>query len=330
MHKIPVTIISGFLGSGKTTLLNHVLSSEHGMKIAVLVNDFGEINIDSQLITNVEGETISLANGCVCCTIRDDLAQAVKQLVESGENYQYIVTETSGVSEPAAAAMGLVMRPELSAKIQIDAIITVVDAEQLLELEGESRHLAIDQVENADIVVINKKDLVSAEKMVEVKNWVETQSPQARIIDADHGQVPLPVLINTGAHIASGEYDYNDHNHSDTFSTWHMSENKPLAFQAIYKFFKTLPLSVFRGKGFLHLNEVSDKQVILQMVGKRVTLTKGEPWKERDKRSDIILIANQNDFDEKAITAQFESCIANDRNAAPNRLADAVIQILRN
>lgn len=329
MNKIPVTIIAGFLGSGKTTLLNHLLTSEHGLKIAVLVNDFGEINIDSQLITNVEGETISLANGCVCCTIRDDLAQAVRGLVESEENYEYIVTETSGVSEPAAVAMGLVMPPDLSAKVQVDAIITVVDAEQVLELEGESLHLAIDQLENANIVIVNKKDLVSAEKLVEVKNWITNQSPHARITDADHGRVPLPVLINTGVHNAEDAYNYHEHDHGDTFSTWHMSENRPLAFQPIYEFFKTLPLSVFRGKGFLHLEEVPDRQVVVQMVGKRVTLSKGEPWGDKEPGSDVILITNSEAYDRAAIEKQFRSCLATDATQAPNRLAEAVIQILR-
>ncbi|MBT7950910.1 MAG: GTP-binding protein [Gammaproteobacteria bacterium] len=329
MNKVPVTIIAGFLGSGKTTLLNHVLTSEHGLKIAVLVNDFGEINIDSQLITNVEGETISLANGCVCCTIRDDLARAVRELVDSGENYEYIITETSGVSEPAAAVMGLVMPPDLSAKIQIDAIITVVDAEQVLELEGESLHLAIDQLESADIVVINKKDLVDTEKLIEVKKWIQTRSPQARIVDAEYGQVPLPVLINTGVHNPPGARNHDAHIHDKTFSTWHMSENRALVFQAIYEFFKSLPLSVFRGKGFLNLDEVPDRQVVVQMVGKRVTISKGEKWGEKERSSDIVLIANSDDHDQEKIAEQFKSCLATGAARAPNRLADAVIEILR-
>ena len=329
MDKIPVTIIAGFLGSGKTTLLNHVLSSEHGLKIAVLVNDFGEINIDSQLITNVEGETISLINGCVCCTIRDDLAQAVRELVNSGENYDYIVTETSGVSEPAAAVLGLVGPPDLSAKIQIDGIITVVDAEQVLDLEGESLHLATDQLENADIVVINKKDLVSSEKLTEVNSWVRTLSSQARIVYAEYGKVPLSVLINTGIYTTPGGSSHHVHDHDETFSTWYMSEERALAFQPIYEFFKTLPLSVFRGKGFLYLDEVPDRQVILQMVGKRITLSKGDNWNDKKPCSNIVLIANIADYDQKTIEQNFRSCLATDTTQAPNRLAEAVIQILR-
>ena len=329
MNKIPVTIIAGFLGSGKTTLLNHVLTSQHGLKIAVLVNDFGEINIDSQLITNVEGETISLANGCVCCTIRDDLAVAVRQLLDSGEKYDYIITETSGVSEPAAAAMGLVMPPDLSARIQIDAIITVIDAEHILELQGENQHLAIDQVENADIVIINKKDLVSLERMEEVKRWVKSQSPQARLVDAEHGQVALPILINTGMHNAQVTNHHHAHEHTDTFSTWHIGEGQALAFQSIYEFFKNLPHSVYRAKGFLFLSEVPERQVILQMVGKRVTLSKGETWGAKEKHSDIIFIANKEDHDQNQISEQFRSCVATENSTKPNRMAEAVIQILR-
>lgn len=331
MSKTPVTIIAGFLGSGKTTLLNNIISAEHGLKIAVLVNDFGEINIDSKLITNVEGETISLANGCVCCTIRDDLAKAVSELCDSDENYDYIVTETSGVSEPAAAAMGLVMPPQLSAKIQIDAIITVVDAEQVLQLEGEHRHLATDQVETADIVIINKTDLVSEQILDDVRQWIAENAPAARMLETSYGKVPVDIVINTMASSRQQADHYTHHHeeHDHGFSTWTLSETRPLSFQAVYELFKNLPLAVYRAKGFLNLAEVPDKQVILQMVGKRVTLSKGPAWTTQGAESEIVMIAASRDFDVSTVRADFSACIADGQLSTDNRLAGAVIEILR-
>ena len=147
MNKIPVTLIAGFLGAGKTTLLNRILNEHHGLRIAVLVNDFGDVSIDSQLITNIEGETISLANGCICCTIRDDMVDAILQLTDSAIPPDYIVTETSGVSDPESAARALVISTKTATKITLNCITTVVDAEQVLQLDGVNEKLAIDQVE---------------------------------------------------------------------------------------------------------------------------------------------------------------------------------------
>lgn len=336
MKKIPITIISGFLGSGKTTLLNWILHSPHGLRIAVLVNDFGEINIDSQLITNVEGDTLSLANGCVCCTIRDDLAKAVLEICNRAEPPDYIVTETSGVSEPTAAAMGLVLSPDIAAKTQIDSIITVVDAEQILNLNDSNKHLAIDQIEAADLIVLNKIDLVSNTEINKVKQWLNSISSQTRIIEATQAEVPVELLINVETHDINNTnlHSHSHEDHATVFSTWSWFEDKPLCFEAIYEAFKTLPISVYRGKGILYLNEVPNKRVVLQMVGKRVTLSKGEPWHNTPKNSQIVLIADNQTLDTRSLKERFQSCITNEsktqQKAGQNRLATAVVEILRN
>lgn len=335
MNKIPVSLIAGFLGAGKTTLLNRILNEHHGLRIGVLVNDFGDISIDSQLITNIEGETISLANGCVCCTIRDDLVNAILQLITIDTPPEYIITETSGVSDPQSAAMALVMSTKIAAKIALDSIITVVDAEQVLELDGSNEKLAIDQIEVADIVVINKIDLVSVEQLQQVHLWLENAAPQARKIEATYGQVPMELIFGVGEvlSVSGNKTKFNTRHkhtdHSDTFSSYSWTAVQPLAFQTVYHAFKTLPLSIFRAKGILQLREVDDKRVILQMVGKRVTLTKGESWGETKPASQIVVIASQGIINEQELSDLFDSCIATDDTGKENRLADAVIEILR-
>ncbi|MFT5349369.1 MAG: G3E family GTPase [Planctomycetota bacterium] len=338
LNKIPVTIIAGFLGAGKTTLLNRILNENHGLRIAVLVNDFGDVSIDSQLITNIEGETISLANGCICCTIREDMVDAIMQLTEGEVPPEYIVTETSGVSDPESAAKALVISTKTASKISLNCITTVVDAEQVLQLEGVNEKLAVDQIEAADIVVINKADLVDKEQIAEVRSWIHNISQQARIIEASYGEVPMELIfgVEEYAHNSLNEtdpprkHDHSNHaNHSDTFSSYTWIENQALSFQAIYQAFKTLPLSVFRAKGILHLRDVDDKRVILQMVGKRVSLNKGETWGDTTPGSQIVVIGPRGVVHEQELNDLFTSCIASDDVTEENRLVEAVVAFLR-
>ena len=338
MNKIPVTIIAGFLGAGKTTLLNRILNEHHGLRIAVLVNDFGDVSIDSQLITNIEGETISLANGCICCTIREDLVDAVLELIDSDLPPEYIVTETSGVSDPESAAKALVISTKTAAKISLNCITTVVDADQVLQLRDANEKLAIDQIEAADIVVVNKSDLINDEQLKDVHIWIRNISQQVRILDASYAQVPMELIfgVKESAHGHANAIDSHVHahdhdhaNHGETFSSFTWMEDRPLSFQAIYQVFKTLPLSVFRAKGILHLQDVDDKRVILQMVGKRVSLSKGEAWAETKPSSQIVVIGPRGVINDEELETLFANCIANSEMVEENPLADAVVAFLR-
>ena len=345
MQKIPVSLIGGFLGSGKTTLLNRIINQRQGLRIGVLVNDFGEVNIDSQLIANVEGETISLSNGCVCCTIRGDLVAAMLQMVHRHPAPDHIVIETSGVSEPNAAAMSLVMSTELAARTQLDAIITVVDADAVLGLDGKDRHLAVDQVRVADIVVINKTDLAGGDQVERVERWVRSNAPQARTLCGSHGQVPLELLLGTelrslrpepggAAHETLIGHDDHDHghdhaSHGEDWSSLSWTDPEPMAFEAVYRVFNTLPIDIFRAKGILNLREVPDRRVVLQMVGKRVLLSKGEPWAGAGPVSQIVVIGRKGCVDREALESQFRACQVPPAQGGENPFVSAVVEILR-
>ena len=341
MTKIPVSLLAGFLGAGKTTLLNHILNGEHGRRIGVLVNDFGEINIDSQLITQVEGDTISLTNGCICCTIRDDLVVAIEQLLQMEPRPDMIVVETSGVSDPKAAAMAVVMSTTLAATTRLDAIITVIDASEILELDGINEKQAEDQIAVADIAIINKTDLADVEINKQVNGYIRKIAPQSRIIEAVHADVSLELLLGLALHDDTSEFAvptgaaghrHNHHHTSDheqTYSSHAWSRDEPLSLEAIYLAFQSLPLSVFRSKGILHIREVPDKRVILQMTGKRVTLAKGGPWKDTMPSSQIVAIGAKDKIDRSDLDKRFSACVSNSATPSGNPMTQVVIEILR-
>jgi G3E family GTPase len=189
-----ICILSGFLGAGKTTLLNHLIHGDHGLRMGVLVNDFGVINIDSQLIERIDEDTISLSNGCICCTIRDDFLKAVIKLAKRENPPEYLLIETSGVSDPSAVVFTL-MNPVLTSLLCVETVVTVVDAAEFLTLTDEQYRLAEAQIHTADMIIINKVDLVEEARLAAVGDTVRSLAHNARILHAKYGQVSLPLIL---------------------------------------------------------------------------------------------------------------------------------------
>ena len=192
-----MTVLTGFLGAGKTTLLNRILNGDHGMKVGVLVNDFGSINIDADLVVDVESDVISLANGCVCCSIRDDLSEAVTQTLERPERPEYILLEASGVAEPTGIALTFADDPALIDRVRLDSIICVIDAEQVFAAP-ELMELKLWQVAMADMVILNKTDLVGREQIARIREWLDEHFHRYRLLEASRCDVPLEVLLGVG------------------------------------------------------------------------------------------------------------------------------------
>jgi len=328
-------------------LLNRILHADHGLRAAVLVNDFGAVNIDSQLIVGVEGETVSLSNGCICCTIRGDLLKAVLELLRRAEPPEYILVETSGVSDLLEVALTF----RAIQCVQIDSILTVMDAEQILSIDRRYAVLAMNQVGMADIVIVNKVDLVDAEQLTAVRAYIRSIIPNARVIEATEADVPLELLLNVGAfdlqrlsvrvpqdvHIHAEDEmhhehdDEHEHEHTHTdhtlvFNTWSWQSPQPLSCRALKRAIAALPDTIYRAKGIFFLADDPDHQAVLQVVGRRATLTMERVWGNDAPHSQLVVIGAAGEIDAEDLNRRLEACLA--INAPKSELEPLTTRVL--
>ncbi len=217
---IPVTIITGFLGSGKTTLLNHILSNQDGIKTAVLVNEFGEIGIDNELLVTTGEDMVELSNGCICCTINNDLVEAVYKVLERPEKIDYLVVETTGLADPLPVALTF-LGTDLRELTRLDSIVTVVDADNF-SIDLFNSQAAENQIAYADIIMLNKADLVDEADLDLLEVRLRDMRPGARLLRSVKGAVPLPLILSVGLFEtdqyfkpeAETAYDHDHHDHN--------------------------------------------------------------------------------------------------------------------
>lgn len=213
---LPVTIITGFLGSGKTTLLNHILTNQQGLKTAVLVNEFGEIGIDNELVVSTDENMVELSNGCICCTINSDLVDAVYKVLERDSNIDYLVVETTGLADPLPVALTF-LGTELRDLTRLDSIITVVDAANY-SLDLFNSEAAHSQIAYGDVILLNKTDLVTETELTDLERKINEVKEGARIIRTKNSQVPLGLILSVGLfesdkYFETDNHDHHEHNH---------------------------------------------------------------------------------------------------------------------
>lgn len=311
-QKIPVTIITGFLGSGKTTLLNQILTNRQNLKIAVLVNEFGEINIDSQLLVSIDEDMMLLSNGCICCTINASLIDAINQVLQR-DNIDYIVIETTGLAEPIPLMMTFTSS-DLRDITRLDSILTVVDAENFDFNKFESK-IAVEQVIYGDIIILNKIDLVSSEKVSKIEEYINSVKVGAKIIHSEYGRIILSLILDIGEYnlkaLSPSSLQYNidstsvDSLAKDNFMSVSFQSDKPLSVEKFNKFLdEQLPKTVFRGKGIIWY-QGSKLRHIFQLSGKRCNFQRDE-W-TTNPSNQLVFIGK--DLDADTIISQLEECV---------------------
>lgn len=297
---LPVTLLAGFLGAGKTTLLNRIIRADLGQRIAVMVNDFGSINIDAALVDSVHGQAVSMSNGCVCCDIGADLRGSLLAVLCGKPTPERILIEASGVADPLRAAATFRL-PELRDRLQLDGVITLVDAEHARDSRFDAQ-LIHDQIVAADIIVLNKVDLVNAARSATLYRWIEMENPSARILEAVRADVPLPLLLGTGGAWQADGVSSHLHSHAGQYGTWSYRAEHPVDLSRTLTALRSLPTGIVRAKGILWLADAPGLRLAVQVVGRRISTSIEGPWNGKTPETRLVFIGKPGALDDAWLT----------------------------
>ena len=328
-QQIPVTVLTGYLGAGKTTLLNRILSENHGRRYAVIVNEFGEIGIDNDLIVESDEEIYEMNNGCVCCTVRGDLIRTVEGLMRRPGRFDAILVETTGLADPAPVAQTFFMDDDVRAKTRLDAVVALVDAKHLPLRLKDSKE-AEDQIAFADVIVLNKTDLVSPEELAKVEGLVRAINPTARIHRTNRSEVDLKEVLDRGAfdlkralendpHFLDEDDHHGHHHHDHAASDIHDVSVKSVSLRAgemdpkkffpwIEKVTQAEAPNILRLKGVIALKDDPDRYVV-QGVHMIIEGDHQRPWKDGEKHESRLVFIGR-DLDAEKLKRTFEACQA--------------------
>jgi G3E family GTPase len=317
--KIPVTVLTGFLGSGKTTLLNRILTEEHGKRIAVIENEFGEIGIDDALVIDSDEEIFEMNNGCICCTVRGDLIRILGTLLERRDRLDHVLIETTGLADPAPVIQTFFMDDELREQLALDAIVTMVDAKHV-GLHLEDSHECAEQIAFGDVIVLNKLDLVDEAAADALHERIVRLNRMARVLRARNADVPIADVVGVGAfdlqrklEVDPGfmDEDPDDHEHDETVGSVGIDLPGELDPKRLNRWLgellRTRGTDIFRMKGILAIAGERER-FVFQGVHMLFDGQPDRPWGDEERRSRLVFIGRG--LEREALTQGLRACRA--------------------